>query len=198
MLRLLRRLAGHAPDRPATPDTDRDPAWAEPLDASMNLHRVTPTLFRSARLDADDLPQLRSLGIRTVLSLRNFHSDQELLRGSGIRAVRLGANTWAVGDRHVVATMRALRAAEREGPVLLHCLHGADRTGMMVAMYRMLYQNWPRERALAELRHGGYGYHAVWLNIERYLERVDLARIRSAIDAADGAAEPRATNNIRR
>ena len=68
------------------------------------------------------------------------------------------------------------------GPVLLHCLHGADRTGMMTAMYRMLYQGWPREKAIDELKNGGYGYHAVWKNIEKYLKRVDVDAIRAQID----------------
>ena len=66
--------------------------------------------------------------------------------------------------------------------MLLHCLHGADRTGMMIAMYRMLYQDWPRDKAIDELKNGGYGYHAVWKNIERYLSRVNVEDIRARID----------------
>jgi protein tyrosine/serine phosphatase len=121
--------------------------------------------------------------VKTVISLRSFHSDTQVLDGSGIRAVRIPINTWAIGDRHVIATMRAIRAAGQDGPVLLHCLHGADRTGMMAAMYRMLYQDWPREKAIDELKNGGYGYHAVWKNIERYLSRVNLDELRARIDS---------------
>ena len=54
---------------------------------------------------------------------------------------------------------------------------------MMAAMYRMLYQGWPREKAIDELKNGGYGYHAVWKNIERYLSRVNLDELRARIDA---------------
>lgn len=187
-MRLLRR-AGYAivpPDADAdaaalaTP-VARDPLWATPMSEAPNLHRVTPSLFRSARLTHNDVGQLQALGIKTVISLRSFHCDHQALQGSGIDAVRVPVNTWSIGDRHVVQTMRAIRAAEQQGPVLLHCLHGADRTGLMVAMYRMLYQHWPRERALDELRNGGYGYHAVWKNIEKYLRRVDIDRIRRQI-----------------
>ena len=164
---------------PAKPE--RNPDWATPMPHVSNLHQVTPVLYRSAMLDRADVAQLQALGVKTVISLRSFHSDTEVLKDSGIRTVRIPINTWAIRDRHVIEAMRSIRAAEEHGPVLLHCLHGADRTGMMVAMYRMLYQHWPRQRALDELRNGGYGYHAVWKNIERYLSRVDIDKIRRQI-----------------
>ncbi|PLY39900.1 protein-tyrosine-phosphatase [Janthinobacterium sp. ROICE36] len=161
---------------------ERNAAWATPLPQVSNLHQVTPVLYRSAKLDSTDVAQLQALGVKTVISLRSFHSDTQVLEGSGIRAVRIPINTWAIRDRHVIDTMRSIRSAEQQGPVLLHCLHGADRTGMMAAMYRMLYQGWPREKAIDELKNGGYGYHAVWKNIESYLKRVDVAALRAQID----------------
>ncbi len=167
----------------AQPSPPRHPDWATPLPQVSNLHQVTPVLYRSAKLDSTDVAQLQALGVKTVISLRAFHSDTQVLEGSGIRAVRIPINTWAIGDRQVIATMRAIRAAGQDGPVLLHCLHGADRTGMMAAMYRMLYQGWPREKAIDELKNGAYGYHAVWKNIERYLSRVNLDELRARIDA---------------
>ncbi|MEG1051906.1 MAG: tyrosine-protein phosphatase [Janthinobacterium sp.] len=137
----------------------RHPDWATPLPLVSNLHQVTPGLYRSARLDSADVAQLQTLGVKTVISLRSFHADTQVLEGSSIRA------------------------AEQDGPMLLHCLHGADRTGLMTAMYRMLYQGWPREKAIDELKNGGYGYHAVWKNIERYLSRVNVDELRARIDA---------------
>jgi uncharacterized protein (TIGR01244 family) len=161
---------------------ERNAEWATPLPHMSNLHQVTPVLFRSARLDSADVAQLQALGVKTVISLRSFHSDTQVLEGSGIRAIRIPINTWAIRDKHVIETMRSIRSAEQDGPVLLHCLHGADRTGMMAAMYRMLYQGWPREKAIDELKNGGYGYHAVWKNIEKYLRRVDVADMRARIE----------------
>ena len=173
-------MAPAGAQKPGAPE--RNPDWATPLPHVSNLHQVTPALYRSARLDSVDVAQLQALGVKTVISLRSFHSDTEVLEGSGIRTVRIPINTWAIRDRHVIEAMRSIRAAEQEGPVLLHCLHGADRTGMMIAMYRMLYQDWPRDKAIDELKNGGYGYHAVWKNIERYLSRVNVEDICARID----------------
>ena len=183
LLLLFLALAAGSAGAQAPLPPQRNAEWATPLPQVSNLHQVTPVLYRSAKLDSTDVAQLQALGVKTVISLRSFHSDTQVLEGSGIRAVRIPINTWAIGDRQVIATMRAIRAAGQDGPVLLHCLHGADRTGMMAAMYRMLYQGWPREKAIDELKNGAYGYHAVWKNIERYLSRVNLDELRARIDA---------------
>jgi protein tyrosine/serine phosphatase len=170
---------------PATPSQSvRDVEWATLIDRPSNLHRVAPDFYRSARLSRKELPLLLTLGIKTVINLRNFHSDSAVLAGSGVKMVRVPVNTWAISDKQVVATLRAIRAAEREGPVLLHCLHGADRTGMMTAMYRMVFQGWTRERAIAELHGGGYGYHTIWKNIDNYLRLVDVPVIRARVEQA--------------
>lgn len=182
LLLLSLALAAGSAGAQAPLSPERNTEWATPLPQVSNLHQVTPVLYRSAKLDSSDVAQLQALGVKTVISLRSFHSDTQVLEGSGIRAVRIPINTWAIRDKHVVETMRSIRAAEQQGPVLLHCLHGADRTGMMAAMYRMLYQGWPREKAIDELKNGGYGYHAVWKNIESYLKRVDVAALRAQIE----------------
>ncbi len=171
----------------ADASASRPTQWATVVDSTMNLFRVTPRFYRSARLDEDNLPQLRALGIKTVVSLRAFHSDRRLLRDSGIRTVRVATLTWAIDDDEVVRALRAIRAGEQRGPVLLHCQHGADRTGLVTAMYRMVEQGWTREAALDELINGGFGYHSLWKNIPDYLEAVDVDRIRAKLDAVSRA-----------
>jgi hypothetical protein len=37
--------------------------------------------------------------------------------------------------------------------------------------------------ALRELTDGGYGYHSIWRNIQRYVRDADVAKLRAAIDA---------------
>lgn len=156
--------------------------WAVPVGSSPNLFRVTPTLYRSAQLSQADVVELKKLGVKNVIGLRAFHSDDDWLRNSGIKASRIKIYTWAVDDANIVAALKAIRAAEKEGPVLLHCWHGADRTGLVTAMYRLLYQGWNKAQALDELQNGGYGYHAVWKNIPLYLRDVDVEKIRRRVE----------------
>lgn len=161
----------------------RRPEWAARVGKSPNLFQVTPTLFRSAQLGKDDVAELKALGIKNVVGLRAFHSDDDWLRKSGIKASRVKIYTWAVDDDNIVAALKAIRTAEKEGPVLLHCWHGADRTGLVSAMYRLLYQDWSKAQALDELLNGGYGYHALWKNIPVYLHSVDVEKIRRLVES---------------
>jgi protein tyrosine/serine phosphatase len=94
--------------------------------------------------------------------------------------------TWHVGDKHVVEVMRMLRDTTN-GPFLIHCQHGADRTGLMSAMYRILEQGWSVDDAVEELMQGGYGYHSMWKNILRYVRSADVVKLRAAIDSAAGS-----------
>ncbi|AOK20410.1 protein-tyrosine-phosphatase [Burkholderia cepacia] len=177
----------------AQPSSDvaaRPLQWAQSVpDARLdNLHRITPTLYRSAQLSRADVPELQKLGIRKVISFRSFHADDSILAGTQIKMQRIRINTWDIRDEDMVAALKALRTADQDGPVLIHCQHGADRTGLVSALYRMVYQGWTREQALDELQHGGYGFHPIWQNITNYLKRVDVERLRRQVDERTGVA----------
>lgn len=158
--------------------------WAEPvrLDGVGNLHRVTATLYRSEQPSAEGMKQLEGLGIRTVINLRRFHSDRKRVQSTGLQLVELEMNTWNVRTDDVVSVLRVLRD-ERRGPFLVHCQHGADRTGLMIAMYRIVEQGWDKREAIREMVHGGYGYHALWRNLVSAIERADIAAIRAQLAA---------------
>jgi protein tyrosine/serine phosphatase len=60
-------------------------------------------------------------------------------------------------------------------------MHGADRTGVVSAMYRVVYDNWDKKRAIDEMRNGGFGFHEVWKNIVEYVEKVDVNAIKLSV-----------------
>ena len=92
--------------------------------------------------------------------------------------MRVPINTWSIDDTKVLRALVAIREAEKQGPVLIHCMHGADRTGVVAAVYRMAVQGWSREAAMKEMMGPDYGYHKIWLNLPRYLRKVDVADLR--------------------
>ena len=156
--------------------------WAEPVEMEgvSNLHRISPTLYRSEQPTALGMKNLERLGIRTIINLRAFNDDKDEVKGTSLRTERVKILTWRIDDKHVIEVMRMLKKAEN-GPFLIHCQHGADRTGLMSAMYRVLEQGWTQQDALTELIDGGYGYHSMWTNIVRYVRSVDAASLREAI-----------------
>jgi len=156
--------------------------WAEAisLEGVPNLHRITPTLYRSEQPSALGMKNLEKLGIRTVINLRYFNSDDDEVEGTSLRTEHTKILTWRIGDKHVVEVMSMLKKSEN-GPFLIHCQHGADRTGLMTAMYRVLEQGWSPEDALQELTDGGFGYHSMWKNIIDYVRSADIDKLKAEI-----------------
>lgn len=168
----------------------RPATWATPaatVPELPNLHRVNATLYRSAQPDATGFARLVTgeplfagdAPVRTVVSLRAFHRDPPI-PGRGVRQERIAIHTWHVTDDEVVRFLR-IATTPRLQPVLVHCQHGADRTGLLVAVYRMAYEGWTREQARAEMTDGGFGYHPVWQNLLRYLDTVDVEALKARV-----------------
>lgn len=162
----------------------RSPEWAQPVGNQYNLHQMTPTLYRSALPDERALPLLQTLKIATVI---NFlpESDAQWLQSSDIKQVQLSYRTNHVDDSDVLAAIRAIQAAEADGPVLMHCKHGADRTGLMAAMYRVVVQGWSKEDALNEMTLGGFGSSNGFKDGVRYMMRADVDKLRTALANGD-------------
>ena len=162
----------------------RPAEWARPVSVKgvPNLHQVESNFYRSAQPDAQGFKTLATqYRVRTVVSLRAFNSDEPFSRGLNLRLVRFKIHTWHIEREDVVGALRALRGATKEGPVLLHCQHGADRTGLITALYRILYENWSKQAASDEMLNGNFGYHAVWGNIPRYIRNVDIAQLKREV-----------------
>lgn len=161
---------------------ERPKEWAEPLNVphTENFFKVTPDLYRAGQPTSDAMKAYEAFGIKTVINLRNHHTDDDEAKGTNLVLVHLATSTTGVtDDEFMVKALQAIREAQK--PVLVHCMHGADRTGLVMAMYRMAEQGWSREEAIREMREGGYGFHSVWVHIPKYLEKVDAGNIKKQL-----------------
>lgn len=166
------------------PISIRSPEWAQLVGTQYNLHQMTPTLYRSGLPDSTAAPLLEKLKIGTVI---NFlpESDADWLKSPDIRQVQLTYRTNHVDDSDVLAALRAIQEAEANGPVLMHCKHGSDRTGLMAAMYRVVIQGWSKEDALNEMTLGGFGTSNGFKDGVRYMMRADIDKLRTALANGD-------------
>jgi protein tyrosine/serine phosphatase len=148
-----------------------------------NLHRINRRLYRSAQPKSEGFVGLaRNLGIKTVINLRSLHSDDSLAQETGLALVRVPIRSWDIRDDRVIEALCQVRRAVERGPVLVHCNHGADRTGLILALYRTLYDGWSKGAAIEEMLHGEFGFHAVWANIPMFIEKVDVNRLRQLVE----------------
>lgn len=169
----LSSLAASA-DQPARPAS-----WAQKLDVegAPNLHRVSQGLYRSAQPSAQGMENLKKLGIRTVVNLRTFHSDRDEIGAAGLNYIRIPMQAWYPERQDAVRFLNIVSDTSMT-PVLVHCQHGADRTGAMVAVYRVAVQGWSKQEALLEMTRGGYGYHRVWRNLPVWLKKLDIESLK--------------------
>ncbi|MCP1473731.1 protein tyrosine/serine phosphatase [Pseudomonas sp. EB276 TE3739] len=176
LVALLHGIAARAAD--ATPL--RPAEWAQPVEARFNLFRMSPTLYRSALPSRGAVPLLNHLHVVTVI---NFlpEADSDWLSDPAIKQVQLPYRTNHVDDSDVLKALRSIQSAEADGPVLMHCKHGSDRTGLMAAMYRVVVQGWSKEQALKEMTEGGFGDSQHFHDSVRYVMQADVDRLHEAL-----------------
>jgi len=188
---LLPLLAACAQAAPVAADP-RPATWATPLAATPglpNLHRVTANLYRCAQPTKDGfayLAKMPSLAnsdrpVKTVISLRAFNDDDPpAAAAAGMRFERIRCKTWHPENEDVVKFLRIATTPAMQ-PVLVHCQHGADRTGTMVAIYRIAYEGWTKAQAIDEMVNGGFGFHPLWRNLRDYIEQLDVNAIKEQV-----------------
>jgi tyrosine-protein phosphatase SIW14 len=157
----------------------RPAEWAQPVIGTSldNCYRVSADLYRSEQPDQRDLPVLKALGIRSVVSLYEFFPDPRAFEQAGFQLFRHRMAAGSVTEEDLRRVLASIRAAPK--PVLVHCWHGSDRTGAVVAAYRIAFQGWTQEQAIDELVNGGYGFHAAtYPNIVQLIRSLDVEKLK--------------------
>lgn len=153
--------------------------WAVPIGKPglPNLHRVSDDLYRGAQPTAEGFRRLQAMGVKTVINLRYFYNDRDKMAGTGLAYEEIPMNAWHVEDEDVVRFLQ-LVADRNRAPFFVHCHHGADRSGMLFGVYRIVIQGWTKDEAIAEMTQGGFGFHGVWQNLVEYLRNLDVEKLK--------------------
>lgn len=143
-----------------------------------NLYQVNEIIYRSEQPSKSGFKELESLGIKTILNLRNRMNDKNEAKGTSITLERIKINSWHLQLKEVILALNIIKKAEK--PILVHCLHGADRTGIVIAAYLMIFENWSKDAAINEFLDPRFGYHQTWFpKMLRFLQNLDLDYVRT-------------------
>jgi tyrosine-protein phosphatase SIW14 len=136
------------------------PAWADVTSSRdlPNYHQVNEHVYRGGQPTDEGFRALSKAGIHTVIDLRpegdeNNHSlkhEAEIVEASGMRYVSVPMHGMSTPPPEAVAKLLVLMNAENDGPVFVHCKRGADRTGAVIAAYRIQHDQWKNPDALKE------------------------------------------------
>ena len=162
-------------------------AAAKNFTPPVNFHQVSKKIFRSGQPETGEFVSLhQTKGVRSVLNLRQYHSDRYkiyLANRQTVNAIALyeiPINTSRISEKDICQILTVIRDAPK--PLLIHCWHGSDRTGCAVAAYRIVFENWSVEAAIAELMKPEYGHHKLfYTNIPALLRKANWKKIKAAI-----------------
>lgn len=137
-----------------------------------NCYRLSPELYRSGQPGDDGFKALEKLGLKSVLNLREYHSDDDEAEHTGLRLYRIKLAAGKVTREELMNCLMVISNAPK--PILVHCWHGSDRTGIVCAAYRIVMQDWTPENALEEMMDERFGHHrSYYSNLAELIRTID-------------------------
>lgn len=132
-----------------------------------NFAKVNEKLYRGGQPTSEGIKQLAKMGIKTVINFRDpddkMRREQKLAEENGMKFFNPHLSNWfKPKDKDIEAILEIIQNPENQ-PVFIHCKRGADRTGTVVAVYRMKFENWDDKQANEEAKKYGIGWWQVWM-----------------------------------
>ncbi len=138
-----------------------------------NFQQVNERIFRGGQPSQQGWQSLSKLGVKTVIDLRRENEDGEhstraekqAVEAAGMRYVHVRMKGVVAPTDVQVAQVLALFSSPE--PVFVHCKKGKDRTGTVVACYRIAHDRWQNQKALDEAK--SYGLHWIEMGMKNYI-----------------------------
>jgi tyrosine-protein phosphatase SIW14 len=128
-----------------------------------NAGKINDFLLRGAQPSSQGLAELKKLGVTTIVNLRGWshevESERRRAESLGLRYINIPVSGWSPPTNEQVAQFLALMRSSPGQKIFVHCKYGEDRTGVMVAAYRMAENNWSVEHAVQEMYSFGFHFH---------------------------------------
>ena len=141
-----------------------------------NAYQLTENFYRGAQPTEQGYKMLADRGVKTIISFRTHKPNKQLIESLGMESVHIPLNPALITPAQMIRFLEIVSDPEHQ-PVYVHCRHGSDRTGTMVAMYRMVIQKWSRKQALAEMKDPRFGYHKIFFTLPSHIKMVNTTKL---------------------
>jgi protein tyrosine phosphatase (PTP) superfamily phosphohydrolase (DUF442 family) len=152
------------------------PSWCQAEKEPRGLHnfgRVTDSLYRGGQPTPDGYKSLQAMGVGIVVNLRETPTDmateKRQVESLGMKSVDIPWSANRDPSSSQIVEFLDLVRANPDTKIYVHCRRGADRTGVMVASYRIAVERKSVAEAVSEM----HQYHYDWLfrsQLKRYIE----------------------------
>jgi tyrosine-protein phosphatase SIW14 len=131
------------------------PALASPsVQEINNFYQVDEHVYRGAQPTTEGFKYLAKISVKTVLDLREHDErstgEEQVVTSLGMQYVNVPMTGLTPPTKAEITKILALLEDGTAGPVFVHCVRGADRTGVVIAAYRIDHDHWDNSRALKE------------------------------------------------
>ena len=137
-----------------------------------NLRQVNEHIYGGAQPTKAGFEALKKMGIKTVIELRDSPSqsiaEKQLVESLGMKYLSVPMSMHGPTDDQMKRVLSLLESSA-DWPDYVHCLGGKDRTGAVIACYRISHDGWNNRKALAEAEVHGLG--AMDVGLKRYISR---------------------------
>ena len=127
-----------------------------------NFHQLNESVYRGAQPSPQGFHNLAALGVKTIVDLRGgagrSSMEKKRVEAAGMKYINIPMNGHAPPTEQQVSKLLALLDDSAGGPVFVHCRRGADRTGTIIACYRIAHDHWENQKALDEAKANGMSW----------------------------------------
>ena len=134
-----------------------------------NYGVVTPTISRGAQPSLKGFKWLKDVGVKTIVNLRDgdddIENERQIVESLGLKYVSIPMSAFKkMTNAHVDKFLAVAKNSENE-PVFVHCRQGRDRTGAILAAYRVKEQSWSVDKAYDEMLE--FGFHTIFIGLSK-------------------------------
>lgn len=127
-----------------------------------NFDKVNNQVYRGGEPTAVGLTELGAMGVKIDLDLREASDatkvEKQEAEKLGMKYVNIPMKPMSAPTDDQVERVIGLLVQTKAGPVFVHCRRGKDRTGTVIACYRIQHDGWSNNEALAEARKHGMSF----------------------------------------
>jgi tyrosine-protein phosphatase SIW14 len=132
------------------------PVFAGSVPGIKNFDQVDAHVYRGGQPTDEGLQYLAKLGVKTIVDLREpgdrAKAEERVVTGAGMKYVNVPMSGITAPTDAQITGILAMLEDNTTGPVFVHCLRGADRTGAVIAAYHISHDKWDNARALKDAK----------------------------------------------